>query len=597
MADVANTVGLIMKADTGPARREIKKLSGEQKKLAKEVLDVQEKQNASLEDSIAKWGKVTLAIGAAVTAFKALASAAKEYGEIARLEATTTGTNIEAIQNAAGGLITKYEALKFAAAALNTDFRLSQKEMEEVAKFMVVLRNEGNDLADVQDRVTKALVEGNAEGLKEFGIVIRGESGTLEAHQQIMEAIAESNEAAGDSIFRAGDEAAIAATQWSDAMMEIKEAAGELAVVLGPVVRALAFIVRGSVGGIKAVQDAVEGIVVPDDSTIARYRMLQNAIGSIERQMKSPSAGEALGDLLEQKKAELAKLEEFALFNPRFAMQIQGFDPEALNANLPLGPAEPTARQQRAMALAEAKRARKRRAKPRKGGAAIGVDLFAEAETVDAQRQRSKSIEEVAASIRGRLPEKEGSLFRETDIFEVPDESFDKIVEGSEVAQEAFLTLENVGARAFQALVTGSESASSAIRKALGSALLGESVNLAGQAIKHGFYALASLAFEDYRGAAQHGRAAASAAAGAVALGGMARALGAGGSGGSGGSMPGAAAESGAGGGQFRGPTNVTVITGSDLDDNPRQATQRVLKQMRRAKRMLGQEEESTVFA
>jgi hypothetical protein len=82
---------------------------------------------------------------------------------------------------------------------------------------------------------------------------------------------------------------------------------------------------------------------------------------------------------------------------------------------------------------------------------------------------------------------------------------------------------------AMDAWITGSESMGTAIKKAIGAGLKALAAELAMQALRHGAYALGSLAFGDVRGATAHGIAAAKFAAGAAVTAVVAREMGHGG--------------------------------------------------------------------
>ena len=156
MADFVNTILLNMKANTTQARAEIDKLSGAQKDAAKEVLKAQEQQNTSLQAQILTWGKSAGAIGLGVAAYKLLKDASKEWAAESRLHAVTVGIDIDKIQKATMGLVTSDEALAFAAKSVTGAFKLTQEQMELVAKFSLVLRNRGFDLAEVQNALGDA---------------------------------------------------------------------------------------------------------------------------------------------------------------------------------------------------------------------------------------------------------------------------------------------------------------------------------------------------------------------------------------------------------------------------------------------------------
>jgi len=164
---------------------------------------------------------VAIGVGVAVTAWKGLSAAADFYAKRQRLAAASVGADYGAIQAAANGLITKTEAMQLAAAAMNTEFALSQDKMESVAQFMIVLRNQGNDLADVQKRVTQAIVEGNTEALVPFGIFVKEATHTLDAQNAILREVEKQNLKYANSMDIAGD----ASRRFAVAMQDSRDAA------------------------------------------------------------------------------------------------------------------------------------------------------------------------------------------------------------------------------------------------------------------------------------------------------------------------------------------------------------------------------------
>jgi hypothetical protein len=102
-------------------------------------------------------------------------------------------------------------------------------------------------------------------------------------------------------------------------------------------------------------------------------------------------------------------------------------------------------------------------------------------------------------------------------------------IEEFDLYKQAFDTLGGAVGSSMKAWIEGSESAGDAFKGFIGQAVEGIAVQMAMEALKHGAYALGSLAFGDIRGAAQHGQAAAAFAAGSLIAAGVARELGHGG--------------------------------------------------------------------
>ena len=140
----------------------------------------------------------------------------------------------------------------------------------------------------------------------------------------------------------------------------------------------------------------------------------------------------------------------------------------------------------------------------------------------------------------------------------------------------------------FDAWVDGSSTAKEAIKDFFASALRGIASNMFAKALEHGAMAIGSLALQDYRGAALHGKAAALHAAGAIAVGGLARvAFGGGGSGGGnayGGGAPSVGGGSRPTGGGSERP--VVIILGDSMaNDSPAMRAKEVGRALNRADR------------
>jgi hypothetical protein len=148
----------------------------------------------------------------------------------------------------------------------------------------------------------------------------------------------------------------------------------------------------------------------------------------------------------------------------------------------------------------------------------------------------------------------------------------------------AFQSLTGAVSAGLNAWIDGSASAGQAIKQFLSDALQGLATQMAVEALKHGAYALGSLAFGDVRGAGQHAAAAAAftAAAAAAAVG--ARSLGSGGastpasSGGR--SLPNGGSTGSTSGVPEHSTINYIIVGDSYADDSPR-------KKQRKAERIV----------
>ena len=589
---IGSTVSSILlnfRADTKQARSEIKKLSGEQKKAAQKAVDAQERQNAAMQKSIARIGKVALGIGAVVGAYKALSSAAREYAEREQKRVAAASANIEAIAAASRGLISETEALSFAAAQLNTDFKISQREMEQVAKFMVVLRNQGNDMKTVYREVTKALVEGNARGLRQFGIAIDGVSRGAEAHAAIMARIAEENKKAGDNILVAGDEALIAGNKWKNANDKLTDSLGRIGVALSPLVEMIASVTEDVMALTSAISRWTFTDLVRNDPN-QRVELLaeRERMAAEARRMER----ERVARFAEEHREDMAR---FLENNPRLARAIGG-----------IAVATSEAIQEGAR---RANRLGRRRRKKGKGRAEEPpedefVDEFAELRDLPAIQMNKQLggrfggrqlLEATAAP--SAVTGVGGFLSLESDqatkFAEAVTVAMDQVILSTEAAATAIGSFQTVGTAAFAAWITGSESLGKAIKRSIGETLTGLAIDMFSRSLFHAAMAVGQLAMLNPAGASLHATAAAKFGAGALAAGFAAKKLG--GSGASASSAgagagpgfssgalpPGAAGQAGTR--ERESVAQTFIVVNNPFDDDPRAARRRLVTAFDRA--------------
>lgn len=150
----------------------------------------------------------------------------------------------------------------------------------------------------------------------------------------------------------------------------------------------------------------------------------------------------------------------------------------------------------------------------------------------------------------------------------------------------AFDGLTGAVGSALGAWIDGSMSAGKAFKAFISEAVKGIAIQMTIEALKHGAYAIGSLAYGDLRGAALHGKAAAGFAAGAIIAAGAAKGLAPGASAPSGGGGYSPSAPNSIGGGTASGSsgTNVTIVYGDAFaEDSPRQRALTATKLVNRA--------------
>lgn len=572
------TTLLRFQVDNRDAKRKLDELRKKQGEVADDAEKHAKASDAHFKGQIEKWAKIAAGITAVIGIYKGLEAALERYAKVSQLRAATVSTDIGAIKRAAGGLLTEYQALQFAAAALNTDFKLNQREMEQVSRFMINLRNQGNDLTTVYNEVTKALVEGNTEGLKKFGIVVKAQAGSLEAHHKIMQRIAVENLAAGNNIERAGDSAMQAKVQWQDALDKLVEGLGNVATALAPIVKALAFVV-----------DSVSQLLgVGDDNTamaqeLGLFKYSRSRAGGGPGDSFSPSA--YLGQVfLRNAFSGTRQGESFLpgrapnLFDDpllkQYGLDRRRAEDRAFGNRVPtsgLGPVSLGAYDSRvASGLGTS--------------SALGIGSGSGLLYGMGERPIPGGALNLLANQERGFGEQATDVLNQT-------QTFDAMVRGSQEAAMAIGTLQQVGVTAFTALASGADGFGSALRRTLTDGVVAMGSQLTAKAVYHGVWALGELAFGNVKDAAIHGATAGKAAAGAAALAVIARGMGAGQRGGAGGgggysgALPGAAAGAFGGGGVN---TTTVYVVPTGLDDDPRSTRKRIADTMDRTGRENG---------
>ena len=582
-------------ADISDHKRKLKDLTGEEKKLQKTRLDATKEHNEGLDNQIAQYGKV--AAGMAVVAGAALAAKAAfgAFAKDAQLRGAAAGVSIAALRDASKGLATDLELLTFAAATQNTQFKLNQKEMETVQKFMLVLRKSGNDYNEVQKEITKTLVEGSTEGLKKFGIVMKENSDKAEGHREIMERMRQEVEKFSGSLGIAGDGAKRSAVNISNAFRDIKVAAGELANALAPVLGLLAGIARA---GSTLVTSEID--FGPEETNTRKQ------LAEIQNFKKSGLFfGKAKAQTLAFEKKLLAviaqkdrSIKEFNVFRKRIGGagfgrallgDIGGAGSESLQREREGRQAESDRRRGRGgrggttFAVTDPQESRTGslgslgrgfRTNFAEGGIRLTPDQLAAASGAEAQKvgggDLAFALEQINATT-ARLGREDQTSFLEKTFG--PVDQFN-------LYATAFGGLTSAVGTAFDAWITGSKSIGAAFRDALAEMARSTANQMLMEAGKHGAYALGRLAFGDKPGAAKHAKTAVAFLGGAAFAGTLAKAGGAGGGARAGGGSIGAGT-SGGGIGSGRGGRDVTInYFAREFDEPPEQLSSRMRRRL-----------------
>lgn len=533
MTTVESKVVTSYEANVSGHQQQIELLRSHQQAFAAEVVKGLESQNKKLEDTISKWAKITVGIGTAVAAFKFAKVAVDEYHKSVELSDATVGVSLEGLRRAARGLKTDMELLAFAAKLNGGANKLNNEQLQIAIQAMEVYESRGFDAAEVTNTLTEALVKGEAEGLKKFGVALDQNLLKTDKSAAAMKALADDVKAAGVQTDAGADSVQRAAVQFSNATSDMKKSLGELSLAMTPVITGVAKLTAFVASGLGRFIGAAEAAVTTEQligeaNALAYIRDIRAESGYLGNLggLDDPRGGiqgfsseapnyfklaENVGRMIElwNKKGGVVTFKK----KPGAKREIDAARlGEAVDADA-------------ALILSQSLGSFASAPRVTGPGGGFGVDLSA------ALGKQSRTYDEVNHDrTQNRLAEMFG-----------PIEQFD-------VYQTAFAGLTGAVTSAMDAWITGSIGAGQAIKRFLAEMLRGEAISLAIQALKHGAFAVGSIAFNDPKGAISHGIAAGKFAAAAAAAGIGAKILGAGGG-------------STAGGGSGAAPTNGAAST------------------------------------
>ena len=593
------------KADISDHKAKIKQLTGAQKELAKAELDAAEARNKQLEDQKAGLGKLALAAGAAFAAIKVGQAGLAEYARFADLSARVSGDTLAKLKEASGGLRTEMDLLTFAAKTNHGAFKLNVEQQELTLKAMRALGKQGYEAEKVFEAVTTAVSEAKTDALEPFGISIDVAGTKADKFKAIMQALSGTVADAGGDLNAQSDDAKRLGVQWDDAMSKIKRAIGGIVNALGPLFSLVAD-VAGLIGTVvdklgSVVSVLLQPIKLPGQVSLGTIIAEQMAAAG-ERRRISQQAGDY----------------ESSRVGPDLAYSSE-YDPR-MGANAAL--------RQRVITEAWVDRVKKAydagygrgasgggRGGGGRGyrpgdfssgfasdglgspgsfdlgiGSGINVggtfDTSLGAGILDSYGDpgQLQGIINAGGAAGGASASNsnEGALAKMFG----PLSDFDAYASGFELLRGAVTS-------AFQAWMDGSKSIGAAVKGAISAMIGAKAVDMLAESLRHGAYAIGSLAFGDVKGAAMHGTAAVKFAAGAVGLGVLAKTLGGGGgSTTAAGASGGAAPTGGASASQQTSSRPITILLGDEYGaDSPRRRQQRAALAIEAGKRAIGSDD------
>lgn len=546
---IGQTVVTSYKVDTRDAQQSVKKLQSTEKTRALAAAKQLKAQNDGLEKHIATIGKIGVGIAALAGAWKTASVGLDKYRETAQMTAAAGNADIGGIVDSMRGLISETEALSFAATVQNGAFEVSQRQMELAGRAMVSLRNQNNDLDRVIQQVTKALVEGSTEALKEFGVIIKAETGSVEGFEGVMRALEDQTRNSKAEFNLAGDDILRASKKMEDATRRIQEAFGRIAAAAGPLIEKLAGVAQKISDIVSEPQTAAEQLALDKrnlasltEDIVAAERFLAKARGSFLEDF----AKTKLKDLKEELSQLQLDIEVQASRVVKLAPTSEGgtslVDVRAEEAERKRKEAE------RKRKEAKLKAARERRRKQREAedkAFRFGDEdelVFSVQESLQTaqdqaladrfgERSNQAAIDNEATQ---QLLENSAMLIaakvEEQKAFEASMKQFEQMAEVGSIASGI---LQAAGGQAFNAWISGAKSLEEATRDMFLGFLKGLANKLLGVAIEQAVMGAVMIAAGNPVKAGAHFIAAAQAGAGAVTIGGLTRVFG--GSGGRGG--------------------------------------------------------------
>lgn len=542
---------VVYKADTTDLTRGLKGLQGDEKKLQEQRILAANEYNKAIESQIDRLKSYQDIIGGVAKIAKGAFDLIEFSGKRADLSAAAAGVSIEGLRKATLGLRTDTELLGTAAKLNHSVFQLNQQDMEIAARAMTALGERGGDAEEAINAVTDALVTGKTKGLKAYGIEIDETKDKATKYKEIMAALKTVSGEVSEATLDQSDSVSQLKVNFANSIDRMKDSIGQLAMSLEPLLAALAKavgLIADVVEGAKITDDvrslilnrnATVGGQVMGDLAVANDKLLREriaGIGGLSGLRGGGTAGAVNTGLLKQASGGrgVSRYGDYARLG---GIDVQdnndlGFNYGSLGS--------------------------------RAGESSSDLQGMVNAQAAMYEAERNSRESRYADFNKG----KEQSFLQST---------FGSIDEFNLYAQGFQMLTGAVGA-SLTAWIDGSMSAGQAFKKFIGEALKGLAVQMSIEALKHGAYALGSLAFGDFRGAAQHGQAALAFGAGAALAAVTAREFGSGAK-----SAPSAKAPNvsgGGGGGGARGPERIIVYGDSFAEDSPR-------GRQRQAKRMI----------
>ena len=268
--DIKSRVILEYKADTEQAKQKLRELTGEQKKQAQAAVQGIEDQ-IKAHETLA--GKITLGVGIAAGAIAIGIQGFKKYEEATRLSAATAGVSMDKLRTASHGLLTDMELMGVAAQGMNGRFALSSNEMETVLGAAVQLQRQGlMPLGEAAQKLGEAVKKGEIDPLKELGIAYDENLARTDKKAAALKALSSLSQQAAGTYQTETEAIQAQGVAFKQSVDEIASAIGRLVVAMGPLISATAQLVG-------LVADVIGAVMPPTPTSNADQRAFDQWTG------------------------------------------------------------------------------------------------------------------------------------------------------------------------------------------------------------------------------------------------------------------------------------------------------------------------------
>jgi hypothetical protein len=557
---IKRTVLAEFRVDTNQANRELDGLIAKNQHLKESATEAAKGQAAHLDgftqsmkgagggiqEFIGKLSPWKQAFEMAGKAVDYAQDALKSYGETLRLESKTAGINIEKLEQSFDGLINHHDLLQFAASTSTGVLKLNQQQMQTVAEAALALRDRGHDLSESFEKLKDAAIKGKVEGLDDLGISVKQGSSNAETLKNMMTELNKVIAESGPHTKNAADDVDRLAAGWDNAKESMKKYSAQF---------------------IMEVADSALSLDKMDEMAGRVWLHESQAFGAFQSGIDS-----GRGQVRYQQ-----GMHNFAVGFNRGKQQVldsQVIQMDDLNVSRTDAERKQMAEEavtREARAILRAAVASSDRNVASATGFGTGGSLGAAANTNtydgygvandlvgDALRRTDERDTAALAEQGSRESRYAASSSSRTQSYL---ETMFGPIEDFKAYEAAFGSLQTATSSAMSAWISGSVSLGTAIKKGIGDALGALASQLMVESLKHGAYAIGSLAFGDVAGAARHAAAAAVFGTGAVTAATVARSLG-----GHASAAPGASGSGGSSSGTSSGAG--TADSGPDVRDH-----------------------------